>query len=86
MISNSVTNRSGSPRRGTSWRMPRAPVYAQEFANRIPGARVELVDQAGHMPSMEQPAHVATLVREFCWEAETSLVSIRLHIVENRKA
>jgi pimeloyl-ACP methyl ester carboxylesterase len=40
-------------------------VYAQEFASRIPGARVELVDQAGHMPSMEQPAHVADLVREF---------------------
>jgi pimeloyl-ACP methyl ester carboxylesterase len=40
-------------------------VYAQDFANRIAGARVELLDQAGHMPAMEQPAHVAALVREF---------------------
>jgi pimeloyl-ACP methyl ester carboxylesterase len=42
-----------------------APVYAQEFASRIPGARVELLDQAGHMPAMEHPVQVATLVREF---------------------
>jgi pimeloyl-ACP methyl ester carboxylesterase len=41
------------------------PVYAQEFAHRIPGARVELVDQAGHMPAVEQPAHMAALVHEF---------------------
>ena len=42
-----------------------SPLYAQEFASRILGARVELLDQAGHMPAMEHPAHVATLVRRF---------------------
>ena len=42
-----------------------SPVYAQEFASRIPGARVELLDQAGHMPAMEHPAHVVALVRVF---------------------
>lgn len=42
-----------------------SPVYAEEFARRIPSARVELIDQAGHMPSMEQAARVAALVQEF---------------------
>ena len=47
------------------------PVYAQEFASRIPGARIELVEQAGHMPQMEQAAHVSTLVREFLRDERT---------------
>jgi pimeloyl-ACP methyl ester carboxylesterase len=41
------------------------PLYAQEFASRIANARVELVDQAAHVPQLEQPAQVAALVREF---------------------
>ena len=48
-----------------------SPVYAQEFASRIPGARVEQLDHAGHMPAMEHPAHVATLVREFLRDEQT---------------
>ena len=48
-----------------------SPVYAQEFASRIPSARVEQLDQAGHMLTMEHPAHVATLVRKFLRDEQT---------------
>jgi pimeloyl-ACP methyl ester carboxylesterase len=48
-----------------------SPVYAQEFASRIPGARVEQLDQTGHMPAMEHPTRVATLVREFLRDERT---------------
>ena len=41
------------------------PAYAQEFAGRIAGARVELIDRAGHMPHLEQAETVAELVRGF---------------------
>jgi pimeloyl-ACP methyl ester carboxylesterase len=42
-----------------------APDYAQEFATRIAGARVELIDKAGHLPHLEQPDAVAKAVRAF---------------------
>ncbi len=42
-----------------------APAYAQEFAGRIAGARVELIDQAGHLPHLEQPEAVAKAVCGF---------------------
>ena len=42
-----------------------APVYAQEFAQRIPGARAELIDRAGHLAHLEQPEAVAKLMRGF---------------------
>ena len=32
-----------------------APVYAQEFAKKIAGARVEMIARAGHLPQLEQP-------------------------------
>jgi pimeloyl-ACP methyl ester carboxylesterase len=41
------------------------PEYAQEFAARITGARVELIDRAGHLPHLEQAETVAGLVRSF---------------------
>jgi pimeloyl-ACP methyl ester carboxylesterase len=41
------------------------PVYAEEFVRRIPGARAEIVDQAGHAPHLERPDAVARLVRDF---------------------
>jgi pimeloyl-ACP methyl ester carboxylesterase len=41
------------------------PVYADEFLRRLPGARLEVVDDAGHAPHLEQPARVARLVRDF---------------------
>ena len=40
------------------------PVYADEFARRIPGARVQTVEGAGHAPHLEQPERVARIVRE----------------------
>jgi pimeloyl-ACP methyl ester carboxylesterase len=41
------------------------PAYAQEFATRIAGARIELIDNAGHLPHLEQPDAVAKAVRGF---------------------
>jgi pimeloyl-ACP methyl ester carboxylesterase len=45
-----------------------APAYAQEFATRIAGARVELIKQAGHLPHLEQPEAVSQAVRAFLSE------------------
>jgi len=42
-----------------------APAYAREFAKRIAGAEVELVDKAGHLPHLEHPEAVAKTVLEF---------------------
>ena len=42
-----------------------APEYAREFATRIAGARVALIDNAGHLPQLERPEAVATAVRAF---------------------
>jgi pimeloyl-ACP methyl ester carboxylesterase len=42
-----------------------APAYAQEFAGRIAGARIALIDQAGHLPQLEQPDAVAKAIRGF---------------------
>ena len=41
------------------------PVYADEFSRRLPGTRLEVIEQAGHAPQLEQPDAVARLVREF---------------------
>lgn len=41
------------------------PVYADEFARRLPDARVQTVDGAGHAPHQEQPETVARMVRDF---------------------
>ena len=41
------------------------PAYAEEFRQRIRGSRVEFVANAGHMAPLEQPAAVASLVRDF---------------------
>jgi pimeloyl-ACP methyl ester carboxylesterase len=43
-------------------------IYANEFAGRIPGTRVQTVDGAGHAPQLEQPRTVARMVREFLLE------------------
>jgi pimeloyl-ACP methyl ester carboxylesterase len=39
--------------------------YAQEFAKRMAGARIELIDKAGHLPHLEQPDAVMKFVRDF---------------------
>jgi pimeloyl-ACP methyl ester carboxylesterase len=41
------------------------PVYAEEFKTLIPHARVEMIDKAGHMAPLEQPATIAQMVRDF---------------------
>jgi pimeloyl-ACP methyl ester carboxylesterase len=41
------------------------PSYADEFARRIPGARVQAVERAGHAPHLERPEPVARMLREF---------------------
>jgi pimeloyl-ACP methyl ester carboxylesterase len=40
-------------------------VYAEEFARRLPSARIELVKDAGHAPHMDQPEATARLVQAF---------------------
>jgi pimeloyl-ACP methyl ester carboxylesterase len=42
-----------------------APVYAGEFAERLAGARVEIVPGAGHVPQLERLDVVGPLVLEF---------------------
>jgi pimeloyl-ACP methyl ester carboxylesterase len=42
-----------------------AAAYADEFARRIAGSRVALIDGAGHLPHLEQLEAVARLVRDF---------------------
>ena len=42
-----------------------APAYAQEFAGKIAGAKIEMIDKAGHLPQLEQPEAVAKAVRAF---------------------
>jgi pimeloyl-ACP methyl ester carboxylesterase len=42
-----------------------APVYAQEFAKKIPGARVEMIAGAGHLPQLEQPDAVLKVLSGF---------------------
>ena len=44
------------------------PLYAEEFARRLGGARTEIVSQAGHAPHLEQPEAVARLVGDFLTE------------------
>jgi len=39
--------------------------YAQEFASRIPGAKIEVVDHAGHLLAVEHPAQVSAIVEKF---------------------
>jgi pimeloyl-ACP methyl ester carboxylesterase len=38
---------------------------AREWQSALPGARLEIVDDAGHRPQAEQPAVFAKLVKEF---------------------
>ncbi len=39
--------------------------YAQEFANGIAGAKVVMIEQAGHLPHIEQPEATIKAVQEF---------------------
>jgi pimeloyl-ACP methyl ester carboxylesterase len=46
-----------------------SPRYAEAFAAQIKGARVEIAQEAGHLPHEEQPARLAELVSSFLAEA-----------------
>jgi len=41
------------------------PIYAEEFAARITGAQVQLIDSAGHVPQLEQREVVSQSVLQF---------------------
>lgn len=41
------------------------PIYAEEFARRIPGARARVIEGAGHAPHLEYPEPVARVIRDF---------------------
>jgi pimeloyl-ACP methyl ester carboxylesterase len=41
------------------------PIYAEEFGRRLQDAQVEVIDDAAHMPQVEQPEIVVELVRKF---------------------
>jgi pimeloyl-ACP methyl ester carboxylesterase len=45
-----------------------SPGYGRAFAERIPGARFELIDAAGHHPELEQPEAFVQRVCEFLSE------------------
>jgi pimeloyl-ACP methyl ester carboxylesterase len=45
------------------------PVYADEFARRLPEAQTQTVEGAGHMPHLERPETVARMVRDFVMAA-----------------
>jgi pimeloyl-ACP methyl ester carboxylesterase len=42
-----------------------SPELAEELAARVPGATLELVEEAGHLPTLEQPAACASALRGF---------------------
>jgi pimeloyl-ACP methyl ester carboxylesterase len=41
------------------------PAYAHEFAQPIDGARVELIERAGHLLHIERPNQVSRVARDF---------------------
>jgi pimeloyl-ACP methyl ester carboxylesterase len=42
-----------------------SPRYAEAFQRQIKGSRVEIVEQAGHLPHEEQPSRLAEIVSSF---------------------
>jgi len=44
---------------------PTPPAKARRIAERIPGARLEIVPQSGHSSTVEQPETITRLIREF---------------------
>jgi pimeloyl-ACP methyl ester carboxylesterase len=41
------------------------PAYGDAFAAAIDGARLEVIDGAGHLPQLEQPERTVSLITEF---------------------
>ena len=46
-------------------------VYAEEFAKRIKGARIEILDGCGHVPQLERREETLALVGEFLGSASS---------------
>ena len=42
------------------------PDYGREYARRMPGARFQMIEDAGHLPQIEQPRQTAQAIRDFC--------------------
>ncbi|HVX80706.1 MAG TPA: 3-oxoadipate enol-lactonase, partial [Devosiaceae bacterium] len=51
------------------------PRAVADFAKTIPGARFELIEDCGHLPSIEQPAVLAEIMRAFLSLLATEPVS-----------
>ncbi len=45
--------------------LSRPPFEAEEMARLIPGARLEVIPEAGHISTLEQPERVTSLIRSF---------------------
>jgi pimeloyl-ACP methyl ester carboxylesterase len=41
------------------------PEYGKEYARRIPGGRFQIIENAGHLPQIEQPEQTAQAIRDF---------------------
>ena len=41
------------------------PALVRSMADLIPGARLEIIENAGHIPCIEQPAALTALLRRF---------------------
>jgi pimeloyl-ACP methyl ester carboxylesterase len=41
------------------------PDYGRAYAQAFPNARFELIPEAGHLPQIEQPERLFTIVKEF---------------------
>lgn len=51
------------------------PGYSADFQRLIPAAEVAFIDQAGHMPHLEQPERLADVVRAFLCRPSPSTLS-----------
>jgi 3-oxoadipate enol-lactonase len=45
------------------------PSIGAEFSRRMPEAKLTIVEDAGHMPQLDQPKAVAAIVRPFLTKA-----------------
>ena len=41
------------------------PALVEELSGLIPGARFEVIEGAGHLPSIEQPGRLSALIKGF---------------------
>ena len=68
-----IDRRAGAGDRGRA-RRAHAGADAQELAKRMPNARLEVIDQAGHMSNLENPEAVNSALLAFLYSKDTSTV------------